>query len=163
MYSYSHQRGTGYGGASQSIPLPPGMSPGAIIGKGGSNIKLLQSRSGARVSVNANSGSVDVSGTPAAVEEAVRLLWLQIDAFTATGVRAELCVTLWSLLTDQTHTTTVSMAAWGMAGHLGWCCSQCCTYPTSVVHCECQLLCRHRPAFFCRWCLPPPTAGPLPS
>lgn len=82
MYSYG-QRGNG-----RSIALPLGMSPaaGAIIGKGGSNIKLLQSRSGARVIINNSTGRVEVSGSSAAVDEALRLLMLQIDTLKATGV-----------------------------------------------------------------------------
>jgi polyribonucleotide nucleotidyltransferase len=63
------------------------MSPGAIIGKGGSNIKSLQARSGARVAVNTSTGRAEVSGSAAAVAEALRLLQLQIDAHQATGAR----------------------------------------------------------------------------
>lgn len=80
MYSYGQRS------SSRSIALPPGMSPGAIIGKGGSNINLLQSRSGARVIINNSTGRVEVSGSSAAVDEALRLLMLQIDTFKATGV-----------------------------------------------------------------------------
>jgi hypothetical protein len=82
MYSYSQdlsRRG------SSSIALPPGMTAGAVIGKGGSNIKLLQSRSGARLSVNSNSGRVEVFGSTSAVNEALKLLRQQFEAFAATG------------------------------------------------------------------------------
>lgn len=82
MYNQGHNTSS----SSSSIPLPPGMSPGAIIGKGGSKIKPIQSCSGARVSVDIRTGCVKVSGSPSAVEEAVRLLLEQIDTFKATGV-----------------------------------------------------------------------------
>jgi polyribonucleotide nucleotidyltransferase len=74
--------------ATSSIALPPGMSPGAVIGKGGNNIKLLKSRSGAHLSVNSSTGRVEVSGSMSAVDEALRLLEQQFEAFTATGASA---------------------------------------------------------------------------
>jgi rRNA processing protein Krr1/Pno1 len=57
------------------------MSAGAIIGKGGSNIKMVQSRSGARVSVTSQGNAVHVSGSPSAVSAAMELLNGQIQAF----------------------------------------------------------------------------------
>ncbi len=56
---------------------------GAVIGKGGSNIKMLQQRSGARL--NVAPGRVEIQGTSAAVEQARQLLQQQIQAFQATG------------------------------------------------------------------------------
>lgn len=93
MYSGSgRSRYGGYSyGNSTSIHLPPGMSPGAIIGKGGSNIKMIQSRSGARVVVN-RSGAVEISGSASAVQEAKRLVQLQISTFEATGELAGVCL-----------------------------------------------------------------------
>lgn len=67
------------------MALPPSMSAGAVIGKGGQNIKLLQQRSGARLSVSSTGNEVTVSGSSTAVEEAVRLLQLQIEAFLSLG------------------------------------------------------------------------------
>lgn len=78
-------------GPSSIIPLPPGMNAGAIIGRGGSNIRMLQARSGARISVN-DSNDVVISGSETAVEAAKRMVQLQIDAFTATGARND-CTT----------------------------------------------------------------------
>lgn len=82
----SASSGTYGSSTSRSIALPPGVSPGAVIGKGGSNLKQLQALSGARLFLNNDSGRVEVSGSPAAVEEAVRLLQAQFEASKSTVV-----------------------------------------------------------------------------
>jgi hypothetical protein len=47
MYSYSSPYAqASYGSSCTSISLPPSMPAGAVIGKGGQNIKMLQQRSG---------------------------------------------------------------------------------------------------------------------
>jgi len=63
----------------------PSLAAGVIIGKGGSNIKMLQARSGARVTVNNHRNCVEISGSASAVAEARRLVQQQIKAFQATG------------------------------------------------------------------------------
>lgn len=65
------------------IALPPGMSPGAVIGKGGSNIKRLQATTGARVVVL--EGAVELSGASTQVEAARQMLERQIGTFQASG------------------------------------------------------------------------------
>jgi hypothetical protein len=47
MYSYgSSYSNANYGSSNNTISLPASMPAGAVIGKGGQNIKMLQQRSG---------------------------------------------------------------------------------------------------------------------
>jgi hypothetical protein len=80
---YGASRSLYGGGSSESVPLPSGMGPGAVIGTQGSNVKMLGQRTGARFDIRA--GCVVVSGAPAAVAAGVKLLREQIQAFQAQG------------------------------------------------------------------------------
>ena len=77
--------GARYGsyGSSETVALPSGMGPGAVIGKGAGNIKMLGQRTGARFDVRAN--SVVITGSSSAVAEGVKMLKEQISAFTGQG------------------------------------------------------------------------------
>lgn len=57
------------------------MPAGAVIGKGGQNIKMLQQRSGAKMSVSYSGTEVTISGSSAAVQAAAGLLRQQIETF----------------------------------------------------------------------------------
>jgi hypothetical protein len=70
-------------GSSETVPLPSGMGPGAVIGRAGSNAKMLGQRTGARFDIRP--GCVVVSGTPAAVAAGVKILKEQILAWQARG------------------------------------------------------------------------------
>lgn len=55
-----------------TLEIPAGFPPGKIIGKGGSTIKEMSARSGARLSVEDN--QVVISGTASAVAEGEAML-----------------------------------------------------------------------------------------
>ena len=74
-----------YGTTNKRIPLPSGVPSGAIIGRGGRNIRLVQQRSGARVFVDNTANVVKVSGAAAAVEAATALINAQIEAIMSSG------------------------------------------------------------------------------
>lgn len=65
------------------VMFPAGVGPGVIIGKGGSNIKNLASRSMARFAVKDD--HVIVSGTASAVDAGEAMLLLQFKSHKSAG------------------------------------------------------------------------------
>ncbi len=73
-------------GNRRTVFAPEGLGVGQLIGKKGSNVRHLQSRSGARVNVNADAGTVIVSGSSSDVSGAVELLEGQFASWRSSGV-----------------------------------------------------------------------------
>jgi polyribonucleotide nucleotidyltransferase len=74
------------------IPLPTGVSPGAIIGGKGSIIKQLSEQSGARVWICNATGKVQISGSATAVAKALQLVSEAITAAQAIGKSYGCCL-----------------------------------------------------------------------
>lgn len=67
------------------VKVPQGLALGQLIGKAGSNIKHLQTRSCARMSVDNASQTVTISGNTADVALALKLLEVQFDSWRSSG------------------------------------------------------------------------------
>ncbi|DBA85228.1 TPA: hypothetical protein ACH3X2_005931 [Trebouxia sp. C0005] len=72
----------------QTFPLPEGFPVGQLIGKKGSNIRHLQSKSGSRIAVNADAGIVTVSGSASDIAAAVNLLQAQFASWRSSAATA---------------------------------------------------------------------------
>jgi far upstream element-binding protein len=67
--------GGGGGGGAASVTLPTQGQEGRIIGRGGETIRDLQQRTGARVQIDRNAGTVSITGPDQrGVDEAARLV-----------------------------------------------------------------------------------------
>ena len=69
----------------RTLYAPQGLAIGQLIGKGGSNVKHVQSRSGARVNVNADDGSIVISGSTLDVSKAMQLFEGQFASWRSSG------------------------------------------------------------------------------
>lgn len=69
----------------QSIPLPEGLPVGQLIGRKGSNIRHLQSKSGARIAVRGDAGIVTVTGSAFDIIAALSLLEAQFASWRSSG------------------------------------------------------------------------------
>lgn len=58
----------------KNVRIPPGVSPGVVIGKGGQQKRQLEAETGARVVVDGDRGVVKLSGAGDHVDAAIRLL-----------------------------------------------------------------------------------------
>ena len=67
------------------VRIPSGLAVGQLIGKQGSNIKHLQTRSCARMAVDTASETVTISGNVADVELAQKLLEAQFASWRSSG------------------------------------------------------------------------------
>lgn len=67
------------------VRIPVGLGVGQVIGKQGSNLKYLQTRCGARMSVDTKNETVQVSGDSTAVSLALRLLEAQFASWRSSG------------------------------------------------------------------------------
>ena len=67
------------------VRIPAGLGVGQVIGKKGSNIKYLQTRCGARMSVNTVFETVTVTGSATAVALALKLLEAQFASWRSSG------------------------------------------------------------------------------
>ena len=67
------------------VEVPQGLAVGHLIGKAGSNIKHLQTRSCARIAVDTASEYITVSGSTTNVALAVKLLEAQFDSWRSSG------------------------------------------------------------------------------
>lgn len=76
----------------QTLYAPQGLPMGQLIGKGGSNVKHIQSRSGARVNVNSDAGVVSISGSTLSVSTAVQLFEGQFASWRSSGTSAVFCL-----------------------------------------------------------------------
>ena len=74
------------------VRIPAGLGVGQVIGKQGSNIKHLQTRCGARMSVDTNDEKLIVSGSATAVSLALRLLEAQFASWRSSGQLCGKCV-----------------------------------------------------------------------
>lgn len=74
-----------YSRRNVSVHVPAGLGMGQIIGKQGSNIKHLQSRSCARMSVDSATETVRISGSAAEISFAVKLLEAQFACWRSSG------------------------------------------------------------------------------
>ena len=68
-----------------SVHVPAGLGIGQMIGKQGSNIKHLQSRSRARMNVDAATETVRISGSDAEISFALKLLEAQFASWRSSG------------------------------------------------------------------------------
>lgn len=78
-------------GASSRLRIPPDFPLGAVFGKGGSRIKGVSARTGARVSVDDVGRCMVFSGTAAAVADAVADYQEQFDAHQESSKRPMSC------------------------------------------------------------------------
>lgn len=78
-----------YGRRSAVVAIPSGLGMGQIIGKQGSNIKHLSSRSCARMSVDTASETVSINGSDGAVSLAVKLLDAQFQSWRSSGLNLQ--------------------------------------------------------------------------
>lgn len=58
----------------RNVRIPPGVSPGAVIGKGGQQKRQLEAESGATVVIDGDKGTVEISGARERVDAAVTLI-----------------------------------------------------------------------------------------
>ena len=69
----------------QTVHAPEGMPMGQLIGKRGSNVRHLQSRSGARINIDTNAGTITVSGSASDVSAALKRLKGQFASWRSSG------------------------------------------------------------------------------
>lgn len=67
------------------VRVPAGLGMGMLIGKQGSNIKYLQSRTAARMAVNADTETVTIIGNKEDVSLALMLMEAQFASWRSSG------------------------------------------------------------------------------
>ena len=87
----------------QTVHAPEGMPMGQLIGKRGSNVRHLQSRSGARINIDTNAGTMTVSGSASDVSAALQRLESQFASWRSSGtilsgVASHLLISSYNLL-----------------------------------------------------------------
>lgn len=85
----------------RTIPLPEGLPVGQLIGRKGSNIRHLQSKSASRIAVNDDADIVTVTGSASEISAAVNLLQAQFASWRSSGIaiacKLYACICAWSL------------------------------------------------------------------